>query len=110
MIETLGLEFGQPKIVMTKFGERELKTAPATEQFWAAWRTSKDAIKRAGSDRAMIQNDMGFSKVDTDFGCSLALRERLTQKQAAFGMKIVRKYRRQYAMDVYVRIFGEAWK
>lgn len=46
--DDLGLKFSKPKIVMTKFGEREVYSSPATEEFWAAWRERKDALKAEG--------------------------------------------------------------
>jgi len=59
------------------------------------------------TDRARSLNGMGFSKLDTMFGCELAERTRLTPRQAAAGMKLARKYRRQYPTELYGRIFGE---
>lgn len=47
------------------------------------------------TDRARDLNGMGFSKVDTDIGCSLARCGNLTPKQAALGLRLVTKYRRQ---------------
>ncbi len=46
-------------------------------------------------DRARTINGMGFSKLDSDIGHSLARAPRLTPKQAALGALIVRRYRRQ---------------
>jgi len=47
------------------------------------------------SDRASVKNDMGFSKVDTYIGNSLAQLDNLTNKQAALGRKLLLKYWRQ---------------
>lgn len=52
------------------------------------------------SDRAREQNNMGFNKLDTDIGCSLAARGVLTPKQAVLGRKLVNKYRRQLPTDL----------
>ena len=58
MLDTeLELRFGKPKIVMTKFGEREVRNAPATDAFWAAWREDKDALKKSGY--SVSKNDSG---------------------------------------------------
>jgi len=59
------------------------------------------------SDRARQLNGVGFSKMDTQFGCELAARSRLSPRQAAAGMKLARKYRRQYSGEIYERIFGQ---
>lgn len=42
------LQFGPAKIVMTRFGEKSVRSAPATEEFWNAWRADKDAVKALG--------------------------------------------------------------
>jgi hypothetical protein len=75
-----------------------------------------DAVHRAlrivaafDGDRARVINGAGFSKMDTRFGCELAERSFLTPRQAEVGAKMVRKYRRQYSMDLYEQIFGERW-
>ncbi len=46
-------------------------------------------------DRARTLNGVGFSKLDSEIGHSLARAPRLTPKQAALGALIVRRYRRQ---------------
>jgi hypothetical protein len=52
-------------------------------------------------DRARERNGEGFNKLDGDFGHSLAEQERpLSPKQAEFGLKLVRKYRRQLSEDL----------
>jgi hypothetical protein len=42
-----------------------------------------------------MRDDCGFNKIDTHIGKSLASASRLTQKQAALGYRLCRKYRRQ---------------
>jgi SNF2 family DNA or RNA helicase len=48
----VGLIFTKPKIVMTKFGERQLRTAPISQEikdkWWDAWNARKPALKAAG--------------------------------------------------------------
>jgi SWI/SNF-related matrix-associated actin-dependent regulator 1 of chromatin subfamily A len=48
----VGLAFSKPKIVMTKFGERQLCTAPITEKikdkWWEVWNSRKPLLKAAG--------------------------------------------------------------
>lgn len=46
-------------------------------------------------DFARELNGVGFSKIDVQIGHSLAARDWLTPKQAALGMKLVKKYRGQ---------------
>lgn len=66
------------------------------------------AIKVVASyddDNAAIKNGVGFSKVDTIIGKSLADCYRLTPKQAALAKVIVKKYRRQISESLYIKIF-----
>jgi SWI/SNF-related matrix-associated actin-dependent regulator 1 of chromatin subfamily A len=46
-------------------------------------------------DYAANRNGMGFNKIDSTIGHSLADRSHLTPKQAALGMKLIQKYRKQ---------------
>lgn len=46
-------------------------------------------------DRAAELNGVGYNKLDTDLGHSLAGATRLTQRQAVLGLRLVRRYRRQ---------------
>ena len=43
-----GIQFGQPERVDTKSGPKMLRKAQPNEEFWAAWRSQKDAIKANG--------------------------------------------------------------
>lgn len=58
-------------------------------------------------DHASQRNDVGFNRMDTEIGCSLAGRGTLTPKQAALGRKLVNKYRRQLPDDIVKRAAGE---
>jgi hypothetical protein len=60
------------------------------------------------SDRARVLNGAGFSKFDTDFGCKLAMLDRLTPRQAEAAKKMVIRYRRQYSEELLARINGAA--
>jgi hypothetical protein len=43
------LAWSKPSIVTNDFGKvKSLRTAPATEQFWKAWRADKTAMRAAG--------------------------------------------------------------
>lgn len=57
-------------------------------------------------DGARLRNDVGFNGTDTRFGRELAARDRLSPRQAAVAMRMIRKYRRQYEASLYERIFG----
>jgi SWI/SNF-related matrix-associated actin-dependent regulator 1 of chromatin subfamily A len=46
-------------------------------------------------DYAANRNGIGFNKIDSTIGHSLAERSFLTPKQAALGMKLIQKYRKQ---------------
>jgi SWI/SNF-related matrix-associated actin-dependent regulator 1 of chromatin subfamily A len=48
-------------------------------------------------DRAGELNGVGFNKIDSNIGHSLAERDYLSPKQAAIGLKLVTKYHRQLA-------------
>ncbi len=56
----------------------------------------------AGMDQDMASdlNGVGFSKIDTRIGHDLALRTFLTPKQAALGLKLIKKYRRQLPQEI----------
>ena len=47
------------------------------------------------TDHATVENGVGFSKIDVQIGHSLANAARLTARQAALGLKLCTKYRRQ---------------
>jgi hypothetical protein len=53
------------------------------------------------SDRARELNGVGFSKLDTEFGCSLAAQSSLSPRQAVAGRKMVTRYKRQYSPDLF---------
>jgi hypothetical protein len=59
-------------------------------------------------DLASIWNGEGFSKIDVRIGHSLAEAARLSPKQAALGLKLCRKYRRQLGDDLLATINGGA--
>lgn len=61
------------------------------------------------SDHAAELNGQGFSKVDVAIGHSLAERESLTCRQAALGLKLCTKYRRQLP-DIITRAIAPANK
>jgi SWI/SNF-related matrix-associated actin-dependent regulator 1 of chromatin subfamily A len=51
-------------------------------------------------DHAATLNGVGYSKIDSGIGHSLAERLSLTPRQAALGQKIVHRYRRQLGTDL----------
>jgi SWI/SNF-related matrix-associated actin-dependent regulator 1 of chromatin subfamily A len=67
----------------------------------------RNAIHRAlrmladmDEDFAADLNGVGFSKIDVMVGHSLAACDRLTPRQSALGLKLVKKYRRQIPDDM----------
>lgn len=48
MTSEFGLIWSPPTVQNTKNGVRNLRTASPTEEFWAAWRRSKDGLKSKG--------------------------------------------------------------
>lgn len=55
-------------------------------------------MQSANTDHATVRNDIGYNKLDSDFGLSLymaSIKYRLTEKQQHYAVKILRKYRRQ---------------
>lgn len=57
------------------------------------------------TDRASSLNGVGFNKIDSAIGHSLAERGFLTNKQAVLGRKIIKKYKRQIPESIYSKIF-----
>jgi hypothetical protein len=51
-------------------------------------------------DGARLEDGVGFNAYDTDIGKSLAEQSSLTQKQAALGRKILRKYSKQLGQEI----------
>lgn len=56
------------------------------------------------ADHATEDNRIGFNKVDTFIGCELAACDALTPRQAALGLRIVRKYHRQLHAELLDRL------
>ena len=68
--------------------------------------TVLEAIKALASvnhDHAQNQNGVGFNKLDTNFGMSLASRNSLSQKQELYGYKMLRKYRKQLENEFNIK-------
>ena len=55
-------------------------------------------------DGARSWDDVGFNKLDTAFGKSLAAAAYLSGKQAAYAAKLANKYRRQLPEDLLAKI------
>jgi hypothetical protein len=51
-------------------------------------------------DGARELNNVGFNKIDSGIGRTLAERSSLSPKQAALGAKLVKKYHRQLPAEV----------
>jgi superfamily II DNA or RNA helicase len=59
------------------------------------------------TDFARAKNGIGFNKVDSRIGHSLAELGRLTFKQTALGMRVLRKYKKQIPEYMYSKIFEQ---
>ena len=59
-------------------------------------------------DFAATRNNVGFNKMDADFGHSLASNNHLSDRQREYGKKLLRKYHRQIPSDLWIEIFGDA--
>lgn len=82
--------------------------AKLTENQISAIHQALRTIAAMDGDRAMSLNGIVFNKMDTTFGCDLAGKESLSPKQAAVGMRLARKYQKQYSEELYYsRIFPE---
>ena len=57
-------------------------------------------------DGAHTLDDVGFNRVDTQFGKQLGMAKSLSPRQTLAAKKMVRKYRRQLPEDLYARVFG----
>jgi SNF2 family DNA or RNA helicase len=91
--------------VTRKQVEQDAKTLTVAQI--AAIQTGLQILAAMDLDHASQRNDMGFNRMDTEIGCSLAARGSLTPKQAALGAKLVNKYRRQLPDDIIARAKGE---
>ena len=69
----------------------------------------QDALKLlAGEDvdGAMELNGVGFNKIDSAFGRSLARQHTLTDVQLAAAYKMIKKYHRQLPQELFEEIYG----
>lgn len=75
--------------------EKEAKEANFTEEEKEELLTKLRILASFDADMAREQNNVGFNKMDSMIGHSLAQQDRLTDKQALVAKKLVTKYRRQ---------------
>ena len=47
-LEGIWLDWGRSQFVKTRRGPHDLRTAPATPEFWEVWKRNKEALKTAG--------------------------------------------------------------
>jgi len=93
----------------TKSATRETIAAEATNLTSVQVEAIHNALQELSAmdtDYARTKNAMGFNKMDSEIGHSLAGRSALTPKQAALGKRIVLKYRRQLSEDIINLIKG----
>lgn len=79
-------------LTLKAIAEQEAHITP--EQI-AAIHEALRLLAGADVDHAVLSNDVGFNKIDTAIGHSLAARPLLTPRQAVVGRKLVARYRRQ---------------
>ena len=77
----------------------EVAAKLTTEQI-AAIHEGLKLLATMDRDHAATLNGVGYSKMDSQIGHSLAEAIRLTPRQAALGQKIVHRYRRQLGDDL----------
>ena len=63
-------------------------------------------LARSDADRASEQNDIGFSKLDSDLGHALAEKEGLTVPEQKIGKKMLEKYRKQLNAELYIEVIN----
>ena len=93
-----------PQVPTTKPQKKE---AVAERQFSKAeLKSILEALQQISGvcDGARQRDGHGFSKTDSEFGKSLSTRRELTQKQGAYGFKLVRKYRRQVPEEILLSL------
>lgn len=61
-------------------------------------------------DGARQKNQMGFARIDSQIGRELANTPRLTARQAALGLRIVKKYAATQLSAAEARDIGEIWE
>lgn len=96
------IALAEPPIEPPKFQESPQLTPAQIKAVHSALRI----VASYDGDRASTLNGVGFSKMDTQFGCELAARDSLTPRQATAARKMVRKYKRQYPADLYEAMYG----
>lgn len=74
--------------------------ATLTDAQMVAIHTGLKMLAASDQDHASSLNGIGFSKVDGAIGHSLAGAFRLTPRQAALGLRLVTKYRRQLSEEL----------
>jgi SWI/SNF-related matrix-associated actin-dependent regulator 1 of chromatin subfamily A len=74
-----------------------------TEETIAAVHAGLRQLADCDQDRASALNGVGFNKIDGQIGHDLAGRPSLTKLQAALGMVLCRKYRRQLGDGVWTK-------
>jgi hypothetical protein len=86
-----------PETAATEAASRKAITQAASRVTEAHRGVAHAALRRIAGmcDGAVALDGHGFNRLDAHIGRSLAERERLTDRQVALALKLVRKYRRQ---------------
>jgi len=88
--------------------EEVLREYKLTDEKICAIHSMLKMLAGLDTDYAREKNDIGFNKVDGDFGHKLAESFGLTPKQAFYGQKMLRKYRRQLPEHLYSLVFADS--
>ena len=57
-------------------------------------------------DRASVENEQGFNKLDSEIGHTLAEKERLTKEEHAFAKNLLKKYKKQLSAQLLLDILN----
>lgn len=74
----LNLQWSPPKVVQTRYGEKTVRTAPATPEFWELYKSHKDDLFKAGY--SVKKNDWTGEWIVTQWG---ELPEEIIEKKKA---------------------------
>lgn len=78
-----------------------------TEEIKLSVHNALRVMVASDSDYAHCKNGIGFNKIDSGIGHSLAELDTITAKQAVLGKRILKKYKNQLPEELYCIIFSK---
>jgi hypothetical protein len=103
-----GLNFSDQPQSPPVVSQQLIQAEPPTPKYIS--QAQKEAIHQAlqqlagnDPDRASERNAVGFNKMDSEFGTTLANSPSLTDRQAEAGAKLLAKYHRQLSPELHAR-------